>query len=188
MKPATRWACSAAGVVLRLLIIIVSVAALLVWLPVALLLGWLDMKMGWAKLDLTDAAALKGLTPAGEAEVQGFADWRSPFEPKPEHSTPPQPAAPAKPSPDRWTLQLEPKTITTTDDTLARAIADDSARADIETECSQTVRDGLLWWDTSCKPPASDQEDELLARSVVYLFRTGAIVQHPEAAHLIRFV
>lgn len=75
---------------------------------------------------------------------------------------------------------------------LAAAIADESARAEIETTCFTVPLHGYTWWSTrSHGARRVDEPAEVMAmldRAVEYLLITGAIVRHANHAHLVRFV
>ena len=71
---------------------------------------------------------------------------------------------------------------------LATQIADESARADVESFCSFEHMGRLVWYDTeSTEVLHGPDEAEMVATAVRYLRLRDRIVVHPTQTHLVRF-
>ena len=90
-------------------------------------------------------------------------------------------------SPDDWLGCSLPNTLEDVDlITQAFAIADSSARSEIECNCNSAgPREGGGWWWNTRLDDLNFQED--IDRSLRYLEARGLLVRHPEQPHLVSF-
>ena len=96
----------------------------------------------------------------------------------------PAPTAAAAPSP---TLQQQAERLGETL-RLATRIADESARADVESWCSFDRLGNHTWYDTRSTPDLHGLEEaQIVATALRYLRLRDRVVIHPTQAHLVRF-
>ena len=70
---------------------------------------------------------------------------------------------------------------------LAKKLADDSARSDVETYCTYQRMGRLTWYDTHSLSKEGVFVGEDVTDQVRYLDLRGRLIRHPVQRHLVRF-
>ena len=75
--------------------------------------------------------------------------------------------------------------------TLAFHLANRAVVEDIESEGTQTVLAGTLWWDTAAMVDPREHSSEVVAmaqQAIDYALGRGLVVQHPQRPHLLHIL